>query len=256
MFTGLKGKSAIVTGAGQGIGLEICKRLVQEGAFVLLNDIERGLAEEGARKCMEGSFAGRCIAFAGDASATEIIKKMVNEVIAQTGRLDFAVANTGITLFGEFFTYSEEDFASVLKTNLQSAFFLAQQSAIQMKQNGNEGAILLMSSVTAHQSHKNLAAYGMTKAATEMLARNLVTELSPYKIRINALAPGATLTERTNMDSSYLKTWSALTPLGQPADVRQIADAALFLLSDHASHITGQTLVIDGGWTAVSPQPE
>lgn len=256
MFSGLKGKSAIVTGAGQGIGLEICKRLVQEGSFVLLNDIEKGLAEDGVRKCLEGLPTGRCVAFAGDASETRVIQDMVREIISQTGRLDFAVANAGITLFGDFFSYTEKDFSAVLKTNLQSAFFLAQQASLQMREIGNEGAILLMSSVTAHQSHKNLAAYGMTKAATELLARNLVSELSPYRIRINALAPGATLTERTKQDDNYFNTWSGLTPLGKPAYVEQVAEAALFLLSDQASHITGQTLIIDGGWTAVSPQPE
>jgi 3-oxoacyl-[acyl-carrier protein] reductase len=124
-----------------------------------------------------------------------------------------------------------------------------------MRDSGNGGSILLISSVTAHQAHRNLTAYGMTKAAVELMAKNLVTDLSPHGIRINALAPGATLTERTQMDADYKKTWSELTPIGKPAEAVQIADAALFLLSDRSSHITGQTVVIDGGWTSVSPQP-
>lgn len=251
----LKGKSAIVTGAGQGIGLEICKKLVHEGSFVLLNDIEKGLAEEGAKQCNAGSGPGRCVPFSGDASDIETIRGMVDEVIRQTGRIDLVVANAGITLFGDFFTYTEQDFAAVLKTNLSSAFFLSQQAAMQMSGSGRGGSILLISSVTAHQAHRNLTAYGMTKAALELMAKNLVAELSPYGIRINALAPGATLTERTQQDADYRKRWSELTPLGTPAEVVQIADAAVFLLSDRASHITGQTIVIDGGWTSVSPQP-
>lgn len=251
----LKGKSAIVTGAGQGIGLEICKKLVSEGSFVLLNDIEKSLAEEGAEKCNSGSGPGRCVAFSGDASDSGVIRAMTGEVIRQTGRIDMVVANAGITLFGDFFTYPEADFAAVLKTNLHSAFFLSQQAAIQMRDSGHGGSILLISSVTAHQAHRHLTAYGMTKAAIELMAKNLVAELSPFGIRINALAPGATLTERTQLDADYKKTWSELTPLGTPAEVAQIADAAVFLLSDRASHITGQTVVIDGGWTSVSPQP-
>ena len=118
---------------------------------------------------------------------------------------------------------------------------------------GRGGSILFTSSVTGHQAHKNLAAYGMSKAALEMLAKNLVIELSEYKINVNAIAPGATLTERTLVNPDYEKTWSDLTPMGRPAFVKDIADSALFLVSGKAQHITGQTLVIDGGWSSVSP---
>ena len=112
-----------------------------------------------------------------------------------------------------------------------------------------------MSSVTGHQAHKNLAAYGMTKAALEMLAKNLVIELSAFQINVNCIAPGATLTERTVDDPGYEKTWSQITPIGRPATTLDIANAALFMVSPSARHITGQSLVIDGGWTSVSPSP-
>jgi NAD(P)-dependent dehydrogenase (short-subunit alcohol dehydrogenase family) len=95
----------------------------------------------------------------------------------------------------------------------------------------------------------------MSKAALEMLARNLVIELSPYRITVNAIAPGATLTERTAGETGYEKTWSTITPMGRPASTEDIANAALFLVSPLARHITGQSLIIDGGWTAVSPEP-
>jgi NAD(P)-dependent dehydrogenase (short-subunit alcohol dehydrogenase family) len=115
--------------------------------------------------------------------------------------------------------------------------------------------MLFTSSVVGHQAHKQLAAYAMTKAAVEMLAKNLVIELSQYKINVNAIAPGATLTERTMEDKAYLQTWSQLTPMGRPATTLDIANAALFLVSPQAKHVTGQTLIIDGGWTAISPSP-
>ena len=161
----------------------------------------------------------------------------------------------GITLFGDFLTYPPESFARVMQVNLAGSFFLAQAAAIEMKKQGFGGSILFMSSVTGHQAHKNLAAYGMTKAALEMLAKNLVIELSPYQITVNAIAPGATLTERTMEDPNYKTMWDSLTPLGRPASVSDITDAALFLVSEKAKHITGQSLVIDGGWTSISPQP-
>jgi NAD(P)-dependent dehydrogenase (short-subunit alcohol dehydrogenase family) len=95
----------------------------------------------------------------------------------------------------------------------------------------------------------------MSKAAIEMLAKNLVLELAPFGIRVNTIAPGATLTERTTSDPEYAATWSRLTPLGRPASTTDIAEAAAFLLSDAARHITGQTLIVDGGWTSISPSP-
>jgi 3-oxoacyl-[acyl-carrier protein] reductase len=142
-----------------------------------------------------------------------------------------------------------------MKVNLAGSFFLAQAAARRMKAQQTGGRILFMSSVTGHQAHKNLTAYGMTKAALEMLAKTLVIELSEYKITVNALAPGATLTERTVHDASYESTWSRITPTGRPATTDDIAHAALFLVSPQAGHITGQSLIIDGGWTSVSPSP-
>src|SRR5690349_17273023 len=180
---------------------------------------------------------------------------MVNAAVSKFGQVNIVIANAGITLFGDFFTYTPDSFFKVMQLNLGGSFFLTQAAANQMKQQKSGGSILLMSSVTGHQAHQNLAAYGMTKAALEMLAKNLVIELSPHRININAIAPGATLTERTLNDASYEKTWSTITPLGRPATVSDIANAALFLVSENAKHITGQSLVVDGGWTSVSPSP-
>jgi glucose 1-dehydrogenase len=244
---------AIVTGAGQGIGLEICRQLAAQGASVLLNDIEQSLAEEAAHSIQKEH--GRCIPFAGDVSDVTFIQQMVNEAVKQFGKLDIAIANAGITLFGDFFDYKPEDFNQVMKVNLAGSFFMAQAAALQMKEQGSRGRILFMSSVTGHQAHKNLAAYGMSKAALEMLAKTLVLELSPFQITVNAIAPGATITERTTADPEYEKVWSRITPIGKPATTKDIAHAALFLVSPQAGHITGQTLIIDGGWTSVSPSP-
>lgn len=243
---------AIVTGAGQGIGLEICRSLASKGARVVLNDVEASLAEDAAKKVEP---RGACMAIAGDVSDPTFIQNLVDETVKKFGRLDIVVANAGITLFGEFLTYTHADLMKVINLNIAGSFFLAQSAAKQMIRQGEGGSLLFTSSVTGHQAHQNLGAYGMTKAAVEMLAKHLVVELAPYRINANAIAPGATMTERTMMDKTYEQTWSALTPMGRPAWPKDIAAAACFLLSKEARHITGQTLIIDGGWTSVSPRP-
>lgn len=244
---------AIVTGAGQGIGLEICRQLAAQGAKVVLNDIQKSLAEEAARGIQKDH--GVCIPYAGDSSDVAFIREMVDACAHHFGKLDIAIANAGITLFGDFLTYTQEDFMKVMEVNLRGSFFLAQAAASRMKEQGKGGRILFMSSATGHQAHQNLAAYGMTKAALEMLAKNLVIELSADRITVNAVAPGATMSERTANDPDYHKIWSSITPLGKPASTSDVAHAVLFLVSPLAGHITGQTLVVDGGWTSISPSP-
>lgn len=246
-------KTAIVTGAGQGIGLKICEMLASEGARVILNDVDEALCKAAATSIQ--SKYGTCMAMAGDSSDPVFIQSLVETCVSSWGKLDIAIANAGITLYGEFASYPVADFDRVMEVNLRGTFFLAQAASNQMKQQPSGGSLLFTSSVTGHQAHKNLAAYGMSKAAIEMLAKNLVEELSTSRINVNTIAPGATLTERTLLDPSYTETWSRITPMGRPATVEDIGHAAMFLVSDKARHITGQSLIIDGGWTSVSPTP-
>ncbi|MBK5270351.1 MAG: SDR family oxidoreductase [Bacteroidia bacterium] len=244
---------AIVTGAGLGIGFGIAKELSLRGAKVLLNDENKELALKAANEIQHAG--GICQPFGGDVADADFVKQMVEEAVKRFGKLTIAIANAGITLFGDFFTYSPDQLQRIMNVNIGGTFFLAQHAANQMKLQKEKGSLLFMSSVTGHQAHKNLAAYSMTKAAIEMLAKNLVIELSPFQISVNAISPGATLTERTLDDAKYQKTWAAITPMGRAAQIEDIVNAALFFVSPAARHITGQTLIIDGGWTSVSPQP-
>jgi len=244
---------AIITGAGQGIGFEIARQIAVEGGAVLLNDVDANLANRAA--AVINALGGKCHPMPGDASEISFIQQMVDEAVKKFGFLTIVIANAGITSYGEFLDYKPEDLQSVINLNIFGSFFLAQKAAIQMKKQGWAGSILLMSSVTGHQAHKNLAAYGMTKAGLEMLAKSLVLELSPLNITINTVAPGATLTERTLQDEGYEAIWSRITPMGRAGTVEDVANAVLFLVSPAARHITGQTLIVDGGWTATSPSP-
>lgn len=249
-----EGRVALVTGAGEGIGLEIARQLACEGAQVLLNDVD-GERADSAAECVRAA-GGDCRSFAGDAAEVAVIRNMVGAAVEAWGRLDFAVANAGLTLYGDFFDYEPAALERVLHLNLRGSFFLAQAAARQMRDQGEGGRILLMSSVTGLQAVHHLEAYGMTKAALRMLARSLVHDLSPHGITINCIAPGAILTPRNlGDDPDFERTWGDEIPLRRVGRAEEIAAAALYLLSPEAAYVTGQTLVVDGGWSATSPLP-
>jgi glucose 1-dehydrogenase len=246
-------QTAIVTGAGIGIGLAIATELARQGAAVLLNDRDADRAEAAAKAIRQGG--GHCVALPGDASDVAFVQSMVARAVSEFGGLTIAVANAGITIFGNFFETNPTDFQQIVDLNLRGSFFLAQAAARQMRTQGRGGSILLMSSVVGHLAHPGLAAYAMTKAGLAMLAKTLVIDLSPHHITINAISPGATLTERTLDDPDYIPAWSRITPMGRPASVDDITNAALFLIAPASRHITGQTLIVDGGWTSVGVPP-
>jgi len=247
------GRAAVVTGAGQGIGREIARQLALEGASVLLNDQEEWLAEEAARAMRaEG---GVVVAAGGDVADPRVTPGLVEKAVAAFGRLDAAVANAGITMHCDFLDYRPGDFDRLLSVNLRGSFFLAQAAARRFREQGGPGRILFLSSVTGHMAIRQMAAYGMTKSALEALARNLSLELAPLGITVNAVAPGATATPRTLSDEGWEEAWGKATPDGRVATAADVAAAALFLLSDAAIHVTGQSLVVDGGWIAKGAVP-
>ena len=246
---------AIITGAGTGIGYAIASLLLERGAHVVLNDIDEELTEKAVAALTKGAI-GNCLSFSGDAADIDVIDGLIKFTVDHFGRIDFVIPNAGITLFGDFFDFSPEDFQRVINLNLQGAFFLVQRTSAIMKDQGTGGRIVLMSSITGIKGYPSLAVYSMTKAALRMLARSLVLVLGPYQITVNAVAPGATLTERTALEEpDYAGTWSKLLPSGKVGRPIDMANACLFLLSEDAGHINGQTLVVDGGWTAVGRYP-
>lgn len=255
-YSGIKNKIAIVTGAGEGIGFAVADLLVRAGARVVLNDLDAEKAQHAAEK-INGGATVSCLPYPGDAGNIDDINALVDFALEKFGKVHFIVPNAGITLFGSFLDFTPDSFQKVIDLNLKGAFFLAQRAAKEIIKQGDRGSMVFMSSQVGIQAYTHLTAYGMTKAALRMMAKNLAYVLGKHKITANAVAPGATLTERTALEQpDYEGIWGQLNPnnrVGTPAD---IAKTVLFLLSEEAAHINGQTIPVDGGWTVGGKYPE
>ncbi len=251
-----EGKSVLVTGAGVGIGCEICREFALEGANVALNDINGALANKSAAAINREAGREAVYAYGCDVADVAAVRAMFADFVAKVGRLDVAVANAGLTNFGEFLTYTPEAFDRLTSVNLRGSYFTAQAAARIMIEQKISGRILLMSSITGGQAFLNLGAYGVTKAGIRQMAKVLGLELGKYDITVNAISPGLIITERTLQDDPHAEeNWASVTPTGRTGHPKDIAAAALFLATPEARHISGQTLEVDGGWTTVSPIP-
>ena len=250
------GKAVLVTGAGAGIGYALCRAFASAGATVALNDIDPALCQRAAQQINASLEVERVYPYACDVADVEAVHLMFQRFLETAGRLDIVIANAGITNYGEFLTYTPEAFDRLMSVNLRGSFFTAQHAARIMIERHIPGRIILMSSVTGIQAHMNLAGYGITKAGIRMMAKTIALEVGKYGITANAICPGAVLTERTLQDDPhYERHWASVTPTERVGDVEDIVAAALYLASPAARHVTGHTLVIDGGWSVQSPLP-
>lgn len=249
-------KTAIVTGAANGIGFSIAKHLVAEGANVVVNDLDPKAAAAAVIKLNAGHDI-QAYAFPGDAGDPAFIEEMVDFAANITNsQLEMVVANAGLTEFGDFFDFTPESFAKVVNLNLRGTFFLSQAAARRMRDQGSGGNIVLIGSNVGERAYMNLAAYGMSKAGISMLAKQLTLPLGPLGISINCVAPGATLTERTEQEEpDYAGVWAKLNPNGKVGKPEDVATTVAFMLNPASRHITGQTLLVDGGWTSYGPSP-
>ena len=210
-------KGVIVTGAGVGIGFEICREFAAEGAIVGLNDIDRDLASKSATKINEEVGRQAVYGYGCDVANVAAIQSMFADFAGKAGRLDVAVANAGLTNFGEFLTYTPEAFDRLTSVNLRGSYFTAQTAARIMIEKKISGRILMMSSVTGGQAFLNLGAYGVTKAGIRHMAKVLALELGTYGITVNAISPGLIITERTVQDDPHAEeNWAQSPPPGVP----------------------------------------
>ena len=246
---GLQGRRIVITGGAQGIGEACARRLVADGAAVALWDVNdaRGqalvadLTAGGAR----ATYAHCNVASASDVNAA------VAASVAALGRIDGLVNNAGIFKAAPFLDISEADWDAVIDVNLKGHFLVGQAVARQIVQQGGGGAIVNMSSVNARLTIANIASYNASKGGVDQLTRVMALALTEHGIRVNGVAPGTIATElaakavlTSDEAKARIMSRTPMKRLGQPAE---IASVVAFLLSDAASYMTGETVLVDGG---------
>jgi 3-oxoacyl-[acyl-carrier protein] reductase len=242
-----KDKVVIVTGSAQGIGREIARRLATEGASVVISDINLDAARKTAKE-IESSSKTTVRSIQTDMKKGGEIRNLMESTVTDFGQIDILVNNAGILYLTAIEDISEEEWDEVLNVNLRGVFFCSQAVSPFMKQR-HQGGILNISSIagkiggTAAGAH-----YSVSKAGVICLTKMFARALAPFGVRVNAIAPGPVDTAMTEIYPSQAREdLIKMCPLGRFADTGDIAEAALFLLSDGAKHITGEIMDVNGG---------
>ncbi len=243
----LDGCTALVTGASRGIGKEIALELGRSGCTrIAVNYFGDPVAMVEATAAEISALGVEVLAIEADIRNRAQVAGMCDLVVERFGKLDILVNNAGVQTFKPLLDVTEEEWDTVVDTNLKGCFLCTQQAARHMKTNG--GAIVNLGSGCNRLAFPRLVAYTASKGGIEMFTKESAVELGPYGIRVNCVAPGAIESERTRQeDPDYAGTWSKLTPLRRVGTFADIAPVVAFLCSSGARFVSGQTVGIDGG---------
>ena len=238
----LEGRTALVTGGARGIGRAICERFAAEGARLALADIDETGVDRAA-----GEIGAGCVALAVDVADPKSCHRGVGQAIESLGALDVLVNNAGYLRHTTAFDCTEDDWDRMMDINLKGSFFCSQAVLPHMRDR-RQGAILNLSSLAAKTGGVAAAPpYGAAKAGVSALTLHLARVMAPYGVRVNALAPGIIDTDMTRDLSGGHAELARRIPLGSRGRAEDVANLALFLASDEASHITGEIVDINGG---------
>lgn len=237
----LDGKVALITGAARGIGKAIAMKFASEGADVAFTDLVINEAGEQTVKDIE-AFGHKVKAYASNAASFEETHNVVNQILADFGRIDILVNNAGITKDGLMLRMSEAQWDAVLNVNLKSAFnFIHALTPIMARQ--RSGSIINMSSVVGVSGNAGQCNYSASKAGLIGLAKSIAKEMGPRGIRANCIAPGFIISDMTNALSEEVRdAWVKQIPLRRGGTPEDVANVAVFLASDLSSYVSGQVI--------------
>jgi len=248
----LSGKVAIVTGSSRGIGRAIAEGLADHGARVVISSRKQDACEDVVKAINDEHGDERAIAIAASISDKEALRHLVDETKSRLGKIDILVCNAASNpYYGPMAGISDDQFRKILDNNVVANHWLVQMAAPDMLERG-EGSIIIVSSVGGLTSSTVIGAYNISKAADLQLVRNLAAEFGPKGVRVNAIAPGLVRTDFARAlwgNPEILKRVTGVAALKRIGEPKELAGAAVFLASDAASFVTGQTLVVDGGST-------
>jgi NAD(P)-dependent dehydrogenase (short-subunit alcohol dehydrogenase family) len=249
------GKAGIVTGAGMGIGAAVARALADEGAAVAVFDRNAAAAEQVSAQINEAG--GRAIAVVGSVSDAADAQRAVAAAVQAFGGLDVLVNNAGVVIYGGVPDYREQDWDTVVDTNLKGQFLMTKYAVPRISERGG-GAIVNLASVQAIASQREVASYSASKGGVVSLTKSLALDLAGDRIRVNCVLPGSVRTPMLRRAAELapgnpeetIETWGRIHPRGTVIEPEEIAAVVLFLLSADASAMTGAAVVADAGLTA------
>ncbi|MBA4493943.1 SDR family NAD(P)-dependent oxidoreductase [Paenactinomyces guangxiensis] len=251
-FSELKGKNVLVTGGSKGIGKDIALQFARLGSDVFIV----GRDEQALTKTTEElkQINPNCSYLSADITKVNEIYEMIDKFLALKGRIDILINNAGLNIPQPALEVTEQDWDAVLDTNLKGTFFCSQRAARSMIEQGQPGKIINIVSQMAFVGYIKRAAYCSSKGGAVQLTKALAIEWAKYNIKVNAVAPTfieTDLTRKMFEDEEFYQDVLDRIPLGSLAKPNDVTSAVLFLASDMANFITGETIRVDGGWTAI-----
>lgn len=251
----LSGSVAVVTGGGRGIGYSLARALADNGAAVGLIDVLDEVSKSAAELARATGVAAAGVTT--DVRDPGALDDAFGQLEAELGIADILITSAGITIWGDSIDVTREDWEKVIDINLSGTFFATQSFARRLLPTGRPGSAILISSMSGKIVNvpQFQASYNASKAAVTHLGKSLAVEWAKAGIRVNSLEPGYTLSDMTRqfMDANpdLAKLWESMIPVGRMGEPADLVGATLFLASSDSGYVTGQSIVVDGGYTAI-----
>ena len=254
-MTDLSGSVAVVTGGARGIGYSLARALADNGAVVGIIDILDEVSKSAAELARVTGVAAAGVTT--DVRDPDALDDAFGQLEAELGVADILITSAGITIWGDSIDVTREDWDKVIDINLSGTFFATQSFARRLLPTGRSGSVILISSMSGKIVNvpQFQAAYNASKAAVTHLGKSLAVEWAKAGIRVNSLEPGYTLSDMTRQfidaNPDLAKLWKSMIPVGRMGEPADLVGATLFLASNDSGYVTGQSIVVDGGYTAI-----